>query len=336
MPVQLQPARPIAPGVRIAASAVTELYQATAVLGYLANWGDIKAPWVERLANRDALIDELRGWYVRPENTECWADEEILFYAQRSGTLFDTSCDRFFARFDEVAAMPPGDTSMPTETQAVIDAVTERMARYHGDAHARRRYRQALEHVWEAIRPEWESAGLKRVEETSAALRAEYERTGELTSAIPATHLALRDQFIPIVEEGRRAGELVLAPCYFGGESGHVVALPGLVHVGFGFDFGRKIERTRDAAEQAAQSFKLVSDPTRAVILKLLGDYAYSITDLATLLGLAQPTISVHMKQLREAGLLTSERAGASTLYRADATKVRSMLEQASKAVLPR
>ncbi|MGK2964769.1 MAG: ArsR/SmtB family transcription factor [Tepidiformaceae bacterium] len=337
MPVELQPARRAALGLRIAPSAVIELYEATAVLGYLGNWGELKAAWVEGVANRDALVASLQEWLVRPPLSECWGNEEILFYAHRSGTLFDTSPDRFFERFDAVAAMPPGDTQMPTETPEVIEAVTERMERYHRDPDARHAYCEALKQVWEAIRPEWERDGLRRVEEACEGLRADFERSHDLKDVIPPTHLSLRDQFYPLVEGGYARGELVITPCYFAGEAGHIVEIAaGLVHIGFGFDFARKLERIREGAERAAMSFKLVSDPTRATILKLIGQAPHSITDLANVLGLAQPTVSIHVKQLREAGLVTSTRAGASTLYQADAAKLRALLDEASRALLPR
>lgn len=52
-------------------------------------------------------------------------------------------------------------------------------------------------------------------------------------------------------------------------------------------------------------------------------------------MGIAQPTASVHVRQLREAGLLTATRDGASSSYRVERTRVREALESAQDALLP-
>jgi DNA-binding transcriptional ArsR family regulator len=58
-----------------------------------------------------------------------------------------------------------------------------------------------------------------------------------------------------------------------------------------------------------------VIGPTRATILTQL-DLPMSTDHLAVQLDLAAPTVNVHLKALREAGILTSRRAGRHVLYR--------------------
>jgi len=43
----------------------------------------------------------------------------------------------------------------------------------------------------------------------------------------------------------------------------------------------------------------------------------------------------VHVRQLREAGLLTATRDGSSSSYRVERTRVREALESAQNALLP-
>ena len=55
---------------------------------------------------------------------------------------------------------------------------------------------------------------------------------------------------------------------------------------------------------------KAVSDPTRFKILKLLQFHKSCVCELASALGLAQPTISRHLAILEDADLVVSKRNG--------------------------
>lgn len=58
-----------------------------------------------------------------------------------------------------------------------------------------------------------------------------------------------------------------------------------------------------------------LSDPTRILILYALNERALNVTELTTELGLPQPTISRHLKVLRERGLVLTERQGTVITY---------------------
>jgi DNA-binding transcriptional ArsR family regulator len=58
-----------------------------------------------------------------------------------------------------------------------------------------------------------------------------------------------------------------------------------------------------------------LADPNRILILYTLGDRSHNVSDLATALGLPQPTVSRHLKTLRERGMVNSERDGQSVVY---------------------
>jgi ArsR family transcriptional regulator len=61
----------------------------------------------------------------------------------------------------------------------------------------------------------------------------------------------------------------------------------------------------------AAAVFKALADPTRLRILKTISHMqALCECSLVPEFGLSQPTISYHLKVLREAGLITSQRRG--------------------------
>ena len=66
-----------------------------------------------------------------------------------------------------------------------------------------------------------------------------------------------------------------------------------------------------DGVGEAAAVFKALSDETRLRILKTISHMnTLCECNLVPEFGLTQPTISYHLKVLREAGLITSQRKG--------------------------
>jgi ArsR family transcriptional regulator, arsenate/arsenite/antimonite-responsive transcriptional repressor len=87
-------------------------------------------------------------------------------------------------------------------------------------------------------------------------------------------------------------------------------------------------------AEETARLLKVVADPARLRILSMLAradDHEICVCDLTEPLGLSQPTVSHHMKVLRDAGLTRSERRGKWVYHRL----VPERLEQLSAAIAP-
>lgn len=74
----------------------------------------------------------------------------------------------------------------------------------------------------------------------------------------------------------------------------------------------------QEAAERLACSFKALSDPARVRLLSLIAatDAGEAcICDLTGPLGLSQPTVSHHMRQLVDAGIVTREQRGRWAFY---------------------
>jgi len=60
---------------------------------------------------------------------------------------------------------------------------------------------------------------------------------------------------------------------------------------------------------------KALSDPNRARTLKLLEERELCVCEIQKLLGLAQSTVSKHMKILEDAGLVERKRQGSWIMY---------------------
>jgi len=70
-------------------------------------------------------------------------------------------------------------------------------------------------------------------------------------------------------------------------------------------------------AEALAARFKALGDPTRvAIVNRLAAADECCVCDLTETFELAQPTISHHLKVLREAGLVEASRRGTWAYYR--------------------
>ncbi len=86
-------------------------------------------------------------------------------------------------------------------------------------------------------------------------------------------------------------------------------------------------------AERLAAALKVVADPTRLRLLSLLatsGDGAVCACDLVEPVGKSQPTVSHHLKILREAGLVTSEKRGTNVWYAVVPAALESLREALS------
>jgi ArsR family transcriptional regulator, arsenate/arsenite/antimonite-responsive transcriptional repressor len=75
-----------------------------------------------------------------------------------------------------------------------------------------------------------------------------------------------------------------------------------------------------DEAAELARRFAALADPVRLRLLSLLAtdpDGAVCACDLVEPVGKSQPTVSHHLRVLREAGLVTVEKRGTNNWYAA-------------------
>ena len=89
---------------------------------------------------------------------------------------------------------------------------------------------------------------------------------------------------------------------------------------------------TPEEAEDFAQLFKALGDATRVQIVRLLVEQGerLCVCHIEGAFALSQPTISHHLKVLREAGLVTTERRGVWIYYSVDGARLASVARFAS------
>jgi ArsR family transcriptional regulator, arsenate/arsenite/antimonite-responsive transcriptional repressor len=90
------------------------------------------------------------------------------------------------------------------------------------------------------------------------------------------------------------------------------------------------------SAAGLAQVFKALGDPVRLRLMSLIGAREggeVCVCDLTSAFDLSQPTISHHLKVLRDAGLIESERRGTWVYYRLVPAALERMAELLSVPV---
>ncbi|KAB8142041.1 winged helix-turn-helix transcriptional regulator [Chloroflexia bacterium SDU3-3] len=83
-----------------------------------------------------------------------------------------------------------------------------------------------------------------------------------------------------------------------------------------------------DKLEDLSRRIQALADPTRLLILRLIRNRDASNTGLASYLDLARPTVSIHAKILREAGLITTTSAGRAVRHHIQADAIRSLFRE--------
>ena len=80
-------------------------------------------------------------------------------------------------------------------------------------------------------------------------------------------------------------------------------------------------------AATTSDAFNAVAEPRRRDILLFLATQERPVSDIVTGLGFEQPSVSKHLRVLREVGLVTVRREGRQMLYRTNAVAIRPLHE---------
>jgi DNA-binding transcriptional ArsR family regulator len=81
-------------------------------------------------------------------------------------------------------------------------------------------------------------------------------------------------------------------------------------------------------AQQVAEIFKLLGDPTRVKILQVLTKRELCVCDIAAVIEMGQSAVSHQLRLLRNARLVRYRREGKMAWYSLDDEHVRSLLSQ--------
>ena len=89
-----------------------------------------------------------------------------------------------------------------------------------------------------------------------------------------------------------------------------------------------KLELFSSELQVYAEQFKALAHPARLAILKYLAETQTCITgDIADELPLSRTTVNQHLKELKDAGLITGTTEGVKTCYCLNPGKIRELKE---------
>jgi ArsR family transcriptional regulator, cadmium/lead-responsive transcriptional repressor len=243
------------------------------------------------------------------EEMSCGGFMELMVLAHDGGLLFSTDAEELLDRLGPLAAaspVRPGGLPMLSETAEDREVILLRLERLRESAERRRQYVELVGDTWEAVRGEWERSGRGAVE-VAVAIRRELEAKGADWHEVARSECDFGEMLDRTVANLEPGGELVVVPAFYT-HKGLLVDLPGVVVVGVRTDTTGAQARAR--TEALARRLKALSDPTRLAMLDALRSGPRTVTEIAVAFGLAQPTVSNHVKVLRDAGLVSDVRDG--------------------------
>jgi DNA-binding transcriptional ArsR family regulator len=262
-----------------------------------------------------------------------WSDGgwwgELLVIADRSGTLRDPDPSALLASI--LDGVGEGPVNLETESESDRAAILDRLDRLGRDAKLRERYVAVLRDLWDAAAGRFgEQAD---AEATAVTWRERLAAGASPLDLLSDRHVARRPEWARAIRDATRNGTLVMTPvlCCRGG---HLVAAGGVLSIAAPADARDSLSVRRFYATEVATRLKVLSDPTRVALLSQLACNPMSVTELARLYDLAQPTVSIHVRQLREAGLVESKKTGGRTIYSVPHDRVQQLLDEAGDLLL--
>jgi len=81
-----------------------------------------------------------------------------------------------------------------------------------------------------------------------------------------------------------------------------------------------------DINDRMAEVFKVMADPTRLRIIQALELTDLCVNDIASLIGISQPSVSHHLRTLRHGGLVKSRKSGKTILYSLKESRISAIL----------
>jgi DNA-binding transcriptional ArsR family regulator len=277
----------------------------------------------QHLDGREDLVERVRSFWSDAGRDTCFTEMQVL--AHHAGALEETSPPALWAALEGAISTVPTDLGLESESPEDRLIFLARLERLKESPTLFRSYMDLLREVWEPIDETWQAA-VPMLREAGRQVVAELEsgRTlGDVTrSEACKTFKANLGYITQRVDSGY---PLLIVPCLFFGNSLYL-EFPGLTLIGSGFQRNDAAARAR--TEALARRLKTVADPTRLALLHYLAGTPSTVGDLATCFGLAQPTISMHVKSLRESGLVRSERKDGRMKLSADPGAVARMIEE--------
>lgn len=319
--------------LEVAPAPVLELAYSTFFLSSRSCEAASDLAWVRELHEGDsdrleALREELRAL----SSGGCRAGFELLVGACQLGYARDPDPVRFLTelpRLPERLLAQLESSPSPTDTAKLREQLKSLR-----DPEAVRRYEAALSGLWGLLAPLWKQDGEATVRRECRRLESSLGESGVL-GALPKHHFARFEHGAAEISRHLGEGALVVTPLYFAAGGGFLFDVGPTLYLGYGLHSDASYARLQDRVQRAAAKAKGLADPTRLMILALVSKFELTVGDLAQQLEVSQPTVSGHLKLLREEGLVTLHKEGNKAYYRVARKETAALLEELEGLLLP-
>jgi DNA-binding transcriptional ArsR family regulator len=266
---------------------------------------------VDRFAGHPEIAERIATLWGDGES--CFT--EILVIADRGGVLFESDPARFWTGLLEGAMAEPRFELLASETPEDQVRFRRRIARLHDDPGLRQVWLGLLADCWSVVDGRYAEAGRPSVLSACANLESRVGAGSSYADLQAVTPYNFNGRLPGLVAEYSASGlEVTLVPAWYARKFFVLTLDDRLLLSASAFNGpAGPSEATKDRARR----FKALGDPTRLAILEAAGRRPRTVGELASLMGIAQPTASTHVRILRDSGLLKPV-AGGGRLLEAD------------------
>jgi ArsR family transcriptional regulator len=313
--------------VRVAPSATLDLLYALHYLGRSERRPDDVAPWASDVRRRRPEVALAAAEAVA--RSERRAPLMAAFgVAIDEGYVADATPERFLADLPE-RARALHDARDEAAQAALSDELAAFVRGADPDAWSRELV-ELLGSLWQEVGAYWGEEGRPLAEAAAGEVERRLAEHGDVVRALPSHHFAQFEALAAKLRTQAARGPLFIVPLALASGGGFHLESSRAAALGFGLQAEDVHARTEAQVGHVARRAKALSDPTRLMLLSLLARYPttqLTVGDLARQLGVSQPTVSGHLKTLREAGLVRVERQGNRSLPGLERDAVRELLD---------
>ncbi len=266
----------------------------------------------------------------------------LFVLAARYGFVYDGDPERFLNELPQLAVRYARDgehlgaAAGGDEDPDQLADLRRRIEALQDEQHARA-LAALLRRLWAFLSEGWEQHGRAAVVEAVRAFDAEFQRTSAVLEALPAHHFTRFEHLAQSIREAAASARVAVVPLWLAASGGFGFRVDDVQYVGYGLQSEHVFERTAERVGDVARRVKALSDPNRLLALALVSTFAGmrpTVGDLAHQIGVSQPTVSGHLRLLRDAGMVAVEKQGNKAFYRLEPDAVRALLRDLEETLL--
>jgi DNA-binding transcriptional ArsR family regulator len=252
----------------------------------------------QRFAAAPGMEDRIAAFWG--DGDPCFT--ELFLVAERAGVLYESDIERLLAGLEVGATAAPGAEAMSSETVADRDRFRTRLGRLRHDPQVRSEWLRLIRDVWAAVSAQWGRDGRPAVGAYEWDLRGKFARSRSYTDLQALLQCDFEGMLPRLVRQYSAEGKPVVMVASWYARKTFVMGLDDCLLVGHATPAGWLGPTTE--TRNRARRFKALGDPTRLAVLESTARYPKTVGELAGEMGVTQPTVSNHVRILRDAGLI--------------------------------